>query len=120
MQLAVDVQHARNYSGFSAAITRWGTGTNEDIKRNLKWQADVGGETTKIKQFQEVAGSLQDFCTYLFIKPGSAFVTVLHSPIKFMAISERTQHLQGQFIGFVGDQTMARDPTPIILPQEKT
>jgi hypothetical protein len=74
----------------------------------------------KIKQFQEVAGSLQDFLTYLFIKPGSAFATVLHSPIKFVALTEGTQHLQGQFIGFVGHRTMASDPTPIILPQEKT
>ena len=108
------------YSGFSSAIARWGTGIEEDIERNLKWQMDVDGETTKIKQFQEVAGSLQDYRTYLFIKPGSAFATVLHSPIKFVALTEGTQHLQGRFIGFVWDRTMARDPNPIILPQEKT
>ncbi len=113
------IQQAQNYSGFSAAITWWGIGTDEDIKRNLKWQTDIGGETTKVKQFKEVAGSLQDFCTYLFIKPGSTFATLLHSPIKFVALTEGTQHLQGQFIGIVGDCTMARDPTPIILPQEK-
>jgi hypothetical protein len=108
------------YSGFSSAIARWGTGTEEEIRQNLKWQADILGDTTKIKQFQEMVGALQDFRTYLLIKPGTVFVTVLHSPIKFVALSEGTQHLQGRVIGFVGDRTMAKDPTPIMLPQEKT
>ncbi len=67
-----------------------------------------------------MVGALQDFRTYLLIKPGTVFVTVLHSPIKFVVLFEGTQHLQGRVIGFVGDRTMAKDPTPIILPQEKT
>jgi hypothetical protein len=46
-----------------------------------------------LNQFKDVLRGLQDFWTYLFIKPGSAFVTVLHWPIKFVAISEATQHL---------------------------
>jgi hypothetical protein len=45
---------------------------------------------------------------------------VLHSPMKFVAISEATQHLQGRFVGFVGDRTAMKDPTPIVLPQQKT
>ncbi len=73
-----------------------------------------------MKQFQEMVRALQEFRTYLLIKPGNVFVTVLHSPSKFVALSEGTQHLQGQVIGFVGDRTMVRDPTPIMLPQEKT
>jgi hypothetical protein len=39
--------------------------------------------------------------------------------MKFVAISEATQHLQGRFVGFVGDHTATKDPTPIILPQQK-
>jgi hypothetical protein len=74
----------------------------------------------KIKQFQEVVGGLQEFRTYLLIKPGSAFVTVLHSPMKFVAISEATQHLQGRYVGFVGDRTATKDPTPVVLPQLST
>ncbi len=49
------------YSGFSSAIARWGAGTEEEIRQNLKWQADILGDTTKIKQFQEMVGALQDF-----------------------------------------------------------
>ena len=97
-------------------------GTEGDITatRDLKWQRDVNGNTQKIKQFQEVVGGLQDFRTYLLMKPGSAFVTILHSPMKFVAISEATQHLQGRYVGFVGDHTATKDPTPVVLPQQST
>ncbi len=44
---------------------------------------------------------------------------VMHSPMKFVAISEVTQHLQGRFIGFVGDRTATKDPILLILPQQK-
>jgi hypothetical protein len=56
----------------------------------------------------------------MFVKQGSCFATVMHSPMKFTAISAVTGHLQGQIIGFVGDRTATREPTPILLPQQKT
>ncbi len=90
------------------------------ILRDLKWQKVVDGDAQKINQFKDVVGGLQDFRTYLFIKPGNAFVTVLHLPMKFVAISEATQHLQGRFVGFVRDHTATKDPTSIVLPQQKT
>ena len=65
-------------------------------------------------------GNLQDFKAYLFVKQGSSFTTVMHSPMKFAAISAATGHLQGRIIGFVGDRTPTREPTPILLPQRKT
>ncbi len=80
----------------------------------------MNGDISKIKVFQETTGGLQEFKTYLFIKKGSAYCTVLHSPMKFMTISEATQHLQGWFIGFVGDRTVTQEPTPILLPLLKT
>ncbi len=104
-------------SGFDNAIIKWGTGTEASIARDLKWQREMDSNAQKITQFKEVVGGLQDFCTYLFMKPGSAFVTVMHSPMKFVAISDATQHLQGRYIGFVGDRTATKDPTSIILPQ---
>jgi hypothetical protein len=78
------------------------------IKKELKWQWDIVSNPQKIKQFQDVVGALhlQKFKTYLFVKPSSAFVTVIHSPMKFVAISVAMQCLQGRFIGFVGDQTI--------------
>jgi hypothetical protein len=39
--------------------------------------------------------------------------------MKFVAISEATQHLHGRFVGFVGDHMATKDPTPIVLPQQK-
>ena len=108
------------YSGFEEALKRWGPSGDTTAARDLKWQRDVNGDTQKIKQFQEVVGGLQDFRTYLFMKPGSAFVTVLHSPMKFVAISEATQHLQGRYVGFVRDRTATKDPTPVVLPSQST
>jgi hypothetical protein len=78
------------YSGFNEALKRWGPSGDITATRDLRWQHDVNGDTQKIKQFQEVVGGLQEFRTYLLMKPGSAFVTVLHSPMKFVAISEAT------------------------------
>ncbi len=37
-----------------------------------------------------------------------------------MAISEATQHLQGRFIGFIGDRTVSREPTAVLFPTVKT
>jgi hypothetical protein len=80
----------------------------------------VNGDSQKINLFKEIVGELKEFQTYLLIRPGNAFVTVIHSPMKFVAISEATQHLQGRFVGFVGDRMATKDPTPIVLPQLKT
>lgn len=80
----------------------------------------MGGDTAKINQWKEIRGSIQEFKAYLFIKQGSCFVTVVHSQMKFAAISAATLHLQGRIIGFVGDRTTTREPTPILLPQLKT
>jgi hypothetical protein len=40
--------------------------------------------------------------------------------MKLVAISKATQHLQVRFVGFVGDRTATKDPTSIVLPQQKT
>ncbi len=81
------------YSGLAAAVARWKTNDTAALERELEWQRGVGGNKMKVTQFQEMARGLQEFKTYLFIKPGSAFCTVVHSPMKFMAISEATRHL---------------------------
>jgi hypothetical protein len=111
---------ATAYSGVGAAIRKSGLGTKMTITQDLAWQQSVKGDPTKINQWKEVMGSIQDFKAYLFIRQESGFATVMHSPLKFAAISVATQHLQGRIIGFVGDRTATREPTPILLPQLKT
>ena len=108
------------YSGMTAAIRRGGLGTTASMTQDLAWQRAMGGDTGKINQWKEIMGSLQEFKAYLFIKQGTCFVTVLHSPMKFAAINSSTAHLQGRVIGFVGDRTATREPTPILLPSNKT
>jgi hypothetical protein len=39
--------------------------------------------------------------------------------MKFTAISDATQHLQGRFFGFVEERTLTREPTPILFPPQK-
>ncbi len=74
------------YSGFDEAMNKWGMGMEASILRDLTWQREVDGNDNKKTQFKNLVGGLQDFRTYLFIKPGSAFVTVLHSTMKYVAI----------------------------------
>ncbi len=88
--------------------------------RELLLQKRVEGNSAKIKQFQEVVGALQDFKTYLFIKKGSVFCMIMHLPMKFVALSDATQHLQGRFISFVGDRMLTRELMEILLPSQKT
>ena len=108
------------YSGMAAATRKGGLGIPTMIIQELTWQRSVGGDPTKITQWKEVMGSLQEFKAYMFVKQGSCFATVVHLPMKFAAISTATMHLQGRIIGFVGDRTSTREPTPILLPQQKT
>ena len=119
-QTQPDQTEATKLSGLEAAIARWKTTDPKALERELEWQRSVGGEKTRITVFQETAGGLQDFKSYLFMKPGSAFGTIVHSPLKFMAISPATRHLQGRFIGFIGDRTRAREPTAVLFPSVKT
>jgi hypothetical protein len=110
----------RPYSGFDEVLKRRGPSGDTTTVQDLKWHWDINGDMQKIKQFQEVVGGLQDFRTYLLIQPGSAFLTVIHLPLKFLAISKATQHLQGRYVGFVGDHTATKDLTPVVLPSHST
>jgi hypothetical protein len=76
------------YLVFLAALTHWGTSSDAATQRKVQWRKDVAGDAQKKKQLQEVTGTLQDFKMYCFVKPGSAFVMVIHSLMKFVAISK--------------------------------
>jgi len=104
----------------ATATRKAGLGTPATLPQELNWQRSVGGDQTKINQWKDVMGTLQDFKAYIFIRQGSCYATVMHSPMKFAAISPATTHLQGRIIGFVGDRTTTREPSPILLPQQKT
>jgi hypothetical protein len=54
------------YLDMAAAIAKCSIGDATSQVRELLWQKRVEGNSAKIKQFQEVAGALQDFKTYLF------------------------------------------------------
>ncbi len=74
---------ATSYSGMAAATRKGGLGTPATIIQELTWQRSVGGDPTKINQWKEAMGRLQEFKAYMFVKQGSCFATVLHLPMKF-------------------------------------
>ena len=39
--------------------------------------------------------------------------------MKFVAITDATQQLEGRIIGFMGDCTLTKEPTPILMPPRK-
>jgi hypothetical protein len=113
----ITTTNVKPYSGFDEAIKKWGLG---NISQDLAWQKNVQGDKAKIAQFRDLVGGLQDFCSYAIIKPGCGFVTVVHSVMKYVALGDATQHLQGRFIGFMGDCTSTKELTAIVLPSMKT
>ena len=72
-----------------------------------------------MSKFVELLGSIQEFKAYLCIKKGSAFTTIVHSPMKYVAISKATQHLLGRIIGFIGDRMLTREPSTVLFPTQK-
>lgn len=78
------------YLRFDEVMKKWGVGTEASILQDLAWQREVDGNANRITQFKETIGVLQDFTTYLFIKPESAFVTIFHLTMKYVAISKMT------------------------------
>ena len=55
------------YLGFALALERWGTDNEANIQRKIKWQKDVGGNSQKNKQFQDMVGALQVFKMHLLL-----------------------------------------------------
>jgi hypothetical protein len=80
----------------------------------------VKGGNNKITQFQEMVGALQEFNISVHEKGEcilhyNSFTNEVHG-----TQHEAMQHLQGRFKGFIGDRTLMRNPTPILLPNQKT
>ena len=78
-----------------AETAKWGTGTHKLQTCELNWQKLVDGNCAKIKQFQEAAGALQKFKTYLFVREGSSYFMVIHSPsMKFVAKINKSIYME--------------------------
>jgi hypothetical protein len=94
---------ACNPSTTSMFATTWGT-----VLRNGSGHQQVGhrgcqdagartalaargrGQQGKTQAVLRHRRALQEFKTYLFVKPGSAYCTFMHSPMNFMAITKGT------------------------------
>ena len=87
-------------------------------KEELKWQRDVHGDATKGKAFKAEILQAMDLRVFAFMRPKSAFITLVHSSATFFAMGAPTD-LQKKDIAFVGDRTPYHNPQPVLLGERK-
>jgi hypothetical protein len=87
------------YSGLAMATAKGGVGTPTTIPQELNWQRLVEGEPAKISQWKDIMGSIQEFKAYLFVKPGSCFATVVHSPMKMRRSAPQPHISKAELLG---------------------
>jgi hypothetical protein len=93
---------------------------NATIKKELDWQARVGGDSTKAPAFRDQALGQQTFRAFAFMNRKSPAVLMAHSVGAFFGMSGLATDVQGKQIAFVGDRGNGRQPIPFILPPQNS
>ena len=85
---------------------------------DLAWQRNTQGEATKLKQFKTEVLQHSGLVTFVFMRPGSPFLHIMHSPHTYHT-HRHDDDLRGKDIAFVGDRTvLQQNPTPIVLSEK--
>ena len=106
-------------SGICTAIHRLMADTpSNTLAIDLLWQQQVEGDPLKIKAFRTEVLQQVDLVVFAYMRPASPFVHLLHSAAPF-SVPSGDIHYRGKDIGFVGDRTDVRVPTPIVLAPEQ-
>ena len=84
----VNVWASSDYTGF--------------LKKLLKWQADVGGESTKCAKFKIQAVEAGHLRVFVGIVKGDAELKIFHSMLKYNNLFV-AKNLSGNVIAFMGD-----------------
>ena len=88
------------------------------LSDDLAWQRDTLGEATKLKQFKTEVLQHSGLVTFVFMRPGSPFLHIMHSPHTYHT-HRHDDDLRGKDIAFVGDRTpLQQNPTPIVLSEK--
>ena len=74
-------------SAIGSAISNLRYDPSELLRHDLAWQQDVGGETTKLKAFQNKAMKQQELVVLAYMKPNSPFLHYLHLAEMFYAVA---------------------------------
>jgi hypothetical protein len=94
--------------------------SNATIKRELNWQAQVGGDTTKATTFRDQVLNQQAFRAFAFMKGKLPAVHMAHSVGTFYGMSDMATGMQGKQIALVGNQGSGRQPIPFVLPPQNS
>ena len=88
------------------------------LAADLAWQQQLEGDPIRIKTFRTEALQQVDIVIFAYMRPSSPFINLLHSAAPF-SLPSGDMHYRGKDIGFVGDRTDIRVPTPIVLAPEQ-
>ena len=84
----------------------------------LLWQAEGVNDATRAKSFRDEVLSSDKLLVFAYMRPGSAFVQLLHSLNVFSA-ENGEEEIQGQVFGFLGDRTTGIiRPIPASIPDK--
>jgi hypothetical protein len=111
------------YSGFSDVLGSGGAAlaSDEVVGGELAWQREVKGNETKCHDFMEQALGMGMglFRLYALMKPGSAFVQVVHGVAKYFSVQGAAPEYAGKHLAFMGDRELQREPVAVqFLPEE--
>ncbi len=80
----------------------------------MKWQSDVGGDSSRLKTFRQEILQQLDIIAFAFMRPGSIYIQVMHSPRTFSHHGGDPE-LRGHDFAFVGDRDLAQNPNAVSL-----
>ena len=85
---------------------------------DIAWQRRVEGDSVKVKQFKTEVLQHSSLVTFVFMRPGSSFIHILHSPQTYHT-HRHDDDLRGKDIAFVGDRThLQPHPTAVVLSEK--
>lgn len=110
--------HASGSALTRAALTLMQDSIPETLAADLSWQQEVKGDPTKVKTFRNEALQRSDLLVFVYMRPASSFIHLLHTAGTF-SLPSGDEHYRGKDIAFVGDRTHTCVPTPVQLAPEQ-
>ena len=95
-----------------AAITQY------FLKKLIKWQADVGGESTKCATFKMQALKAANLRVFVGMVKGDAELKISYSMLKYNDLLV-AQNISGNVIAFMGDRPLEGRPCIFNIPWDK-
>ena len=111
-----------NEGGILAAVQRLGQEimVPEVMRQLFDWQtrAQREGSQSTVQDFKDGVAEHPSLLAFVFMSPGTAYLTVFHSLYKHLDPSGMGP-MHGKYIGFIGDRSDTEFPAPFLLPAKK-